>query len=582
MSVPSHAIHPVQATRLRGAAVLADPLLNKDTAFTRQERRELGLEALLPWQEESLELQAERAWRIFEAFDDDLQKFAFAAQLRQSNLVLFYRFLSDHIEAVLPVVYTPTVGRAIQRFGHRYRSPSQGVYLLPSQQDRLETLLQQAAAGRPVNLVLVTDSEGILGIGDQGVGGIEICLGKLAVYTLCAGLHPAQMLPVVLDVGTDRQELLDDPLYPGLRQPRLRGEAYDRFIERFIGAVERTFPGCLLHWEDFGTHQARHNLALYRQRIPSFNDDIQGTSGVAAAAILAACRGQGRQLSGQRIVVFGAGTAGCGIADRLVRLLRAEGMGEAEARAHIWAIDRDGLLLDGDAGEAAAAFGRPRQEAGSFRRDASGRIGLLAVVEAVRPSVLIGTSTVAGAFTREVVETMLGGLDGDGSTRGTSLPGSVVPRPVILPLSNPTTLGEATPADLLAWSHGRALVATGSPFDPVVVEGQSRRIGQCNNCFLYPGLGFAAVAVGARQVSEAMIESATLALAERIPATKDPDAPLMPSLSEVQSISATVAEAVAITAMAEGLARHATTEAEALACLEAARWSADYGPVQAI
>ncbi|MEB3264516.1 MAG: NAD-dependent malic enzyme [Synechococcus sp.] len=573
-SIPHHPISPpAQATTLRGTAVLADPWLNKGTAFPREERRALALEALLPWQVETLELQVQRLWRAFEALPDDLQRFELLAGVRQSNQVLFHRFLADHIEAVLPVVYTPTVGRAIQTFSSRPPATGRALYLAPPQEAEIEALLRQAlgnpASQEPVELLLVTDSEAILGLGDQGVGGIEICHGKLAVYTLCAGLHPGRVLPVVLDVGTDRPERLEDPLYPGWRGPRLRGEAYERFVDRFVEAVRQVLPGAFLHWEDFGRANAARLLARHRDRLPSFNDDIQGTSGVASAAILAACRGQGRSLAEQRIVVFGAGTAGCGIAGQLLRQLQAEGLTPEQARARLWAIDREGLLLADQPGPAAAAFGRPPGEVDGFPRDGQGCIGLQQVVEAVRPTVLIGTSTVAGAFDREVVAAMVRGLD----------PGV---RPIILPLSNPTALAEATPADLLAWTAGAALVASGSPFEPVAVAGNLRRIGQCNNCFLYPGLGFAAVAVGASRVSDGMVEAATRALAARIPAASDPDAPLMPPLAEVREVSQAVAEAVARAAVAEGLARLAASEAVALERLEQARWSADYGPVHAI
>ncbi|MFY8148038.1 MAG: NAD-dependent malic enzyme [Prochlorococcaceae cyanobacterium] len=560
---------PAQATALRGAAVLADPWLNKGTAFTRQERQALDLEGLLPWQEESLPTQVERVWRAFADQSDDLQRYDLLVRLRQSNQVLFHRFLADHIEAVLPVVYTPTVGRAIQTFNRRLIGGGRALFLAPPQQERIGELLRQAVAAGPVDLLLVTDSQAILGLGDQGVGGIEICHGKLAVYTLCAGLHPARVLPVVLDVGTDRPELLEDPLYPGWQQPRLRGDDYDGFVDRFVEAVREQLPAAFLHWEDFGSGQAARLLERHRERLPSFNDDIQGTSGVASAAILAACRGQGLALADQRIVVFGAGTAGCGIAGQLLRQLQAEGLTAEQARSRLWAIDRDGLLWSDQSSPAAAALGRPRSEEAQFPRDDQGRIGLQQVVDTVRPTVLIGTSTVAGAFHHGVVTSMLRGLE----------PGV---RPIILPLSNPTALAEATPADLLAWSQCRALVATGSPFEPVAVAGGLRRIGQCNNCFLYPGLGFAAVAVGASRVSDGMIAAATLALAERIPAACDPEAPLMPAIAEVRSVSVAVAEAVARAAVREGLACLASSEQEALERLERARWTADYGPVHAI
>jgi len=553
-----------RATALRGLQLLRDPALNKGTAFSREERRSLGLEGLLPEQVESLELQVERSWQYFSGLSAPLEQFSFVDSLRRSNLVLFHRFLASHLDAVLPIVYTPTVGAAIQRFSCTYRTPIDGLFLSTSQRGRLGEVLRTQIQGG-VDLVLVTDSEGILGIGDQGVGGIHICQGKLAVYTLCAGLHPERVLAVVLDVGTNRQSLLNDPLYPGLRQPRLQGEAYLSFVDEFVDAVAEHCPGACLHWEDFGTTTARLLLDRHRWRLPSFNDDIQGTSGVASAAVLAACRGLGQGLAEQRIVIFGAGTAGCGIAEGLLRLLEADGLSAEEARTRLWAIDRPGLLVASMANLTlpAASLVRRAEEVEHWHRDAHGRIPLLEVVERVKPTVLIGTSTVAGAFSETVVRAMA----------------THCPRPVILPLSNPTHLAEASPADLLRWTGGRALVATGSPFAPVASAAGARVIGQCNNCFLFPGLGFAAVAVGLRAITDSMIDAGLRALAEHIPASRDADAALMPALEHAPAVARAVAEAVAITGVRENLARRAATAEEARRCLDQARWSPAYGPV---
>ncbi|MBC1261091.1 NAD-dependent malic enzyme [Synechococcus sp. BSF8S] len=555
------------STRLRGRNLLADPSLNKGTAFSRRERLAFGLDGLLPHAVESLELQVERHWQAFLGLGSDLERFRFAVALRQTNLTLFHRFLEDHIEAVMPIVYTPTVGSAIQRFSLDHRSPSEGVFLAAPDLERIDTVLRQAAPEQ-VDLILITDSQGILGIGDQGIGGIEICLGKLAVYTLCSGLDPSRVLPLVLDVGTDRPGLLENPFYPGWRHPRLDGSDYDRFLSSTVEALQRLFPGALLHWEDFGTSHAHQLLAEYRERVPSFNDDIQGTRGVACAVVQAASRGAGLRLEDHRIVVFGAGTAGCGIAEGLVRLLTRAGLSEVEARRRLWAIDREGLVLADQPGltPMARALARDPSERESYGRDQSGRIGLLEVVRGVKPTVLIGTSTVAGAFTRTVVETMA----------------AAVERPIILPLSNPTRLAEAAPADLYDWTAGRALVASGSPFEPVAWQGSHRRIGQCNNCFLFPGLGFASVAVGAVQVSEAMIDAGLDALADRIPASQDSSAPLMPELTEVRPVSRAVAEAVALAAVREGLASRAATAEEAMERLDQATWSAAYRDLEAI
>ena len=565
---------PQLQTPLRGAALLADARLNKGTAFSRAERQALQLEGLLPWQVETIEQQVQRCLGALAALGSDLERYGWLQDLRERNLTLFHRLLADHVELVMPLVYTPTVGAAIQSFARTYRTPAEGVFLSAPMRGRLRQVLAAVIAAwspqgsdwRP-QLLLVTDAEGILGIGDQGAGGIHICQGKLAVYTLCAGVDPATTLPVMLDVGTDRQELLEDPGYPGLRQPRLRGEAYDAFVAEFVAAVAELCPGALLQWEDFGADNARRVLDAHRQRIASFNDDIQGTSGVACAAILAGLQGLGRRLGEAPIVIFGAGTAGCGIAERLERLLIRQGFSAAEARARLWLLDRRGLVYEGRAGVRdlaqpwAVDAGRlaALASAGAVPDD-QGRIGLLALVEAIRPAVLIGTSTVAGAFDQAVIEALCRGCE----------------RPIVLPLSNPTALAEVTPENLLRWSDGRALVATGSPFAPVMVAGQPRQIGQCNNCFVFPGLGFGALAVGAREVSEAMIDASLEALAAVIPAAADPDAPLMPPLRQVQDVSRAVAEAVALAAVAEGLATRARTREQVLACLQERRWQPVY------
>ncbi len=556
-------------TTLRGAGLLGNPLLNKGTAFSREERRSLGLEALLPWQVETLEQQMRRCRAALAAMGSDLERYAYLQSQRESNLVLFHRLLEEQVEALLPVVYTPTVGLAIQSFSRSYRTPSHGVYLCSPQGNRLEAVLREALEGfspqgpewRP-RLLLVTDAEGILGIGDQGAGGIHICLGKLAVYTLCAGVDPSTTLPVMLDVGTDRDALRADPCYPGLRQPRLRGAAYDNFLENFVSAVERVCPGALVQWEDFGVGNARRVLDAYRRRIPSFNDDIQGTSGVACAAVLAGLNGLGTPLAEAQIVIFGAGTAGCGVATGLERLLVRAGLSAEQARRRLWLIDRPGLLhSDLEALPATAApYARHPSELTALGLDPERPIGLHAVVEAVRPAVLIGTSTVAGAFDQRLVKALCEGVE----------------RPIVLPLSNPTPLAEITPENLLAWSDGRALVATGSPFRPVLREGRERLIGQCNNCFVFPGLGYGALAVGARMVSDAMIDAALEALAELIPAARDPDAALMPPLADVQAVSARVAEAVAIAALEEGLATRAANAEQVRQRLAAERWRPEY------
>ena len=554
----------LRLTSKRGLDLLRDPALNQGTAFAAPQRLAFGLEGLLPPQVESLDLQVQRSWAAFCQLEGPLERYAFVEGLRRSNLVLFHRFLSDHLEAVLPIVYTPTVGAVIQDFSRSYRTPIEGLFISADQRGRLRQVLRNGING-PIDLVLVTDSEGILGIGDQGVGGIHICQGKLAVYTLCAGLNPERVLAVALDVGTNRPSLLADPLYPGLHQRRLAGADYLGFVDEFVEAVQLECPGACLHWEDFGTSHARQLLERYRDQLPSFNDDIQGTSGVVSAAVLAACQGLGQTLAEQRIVVFGAGTAGCGIAEGLLRLLQKGGLSHGQACERIWAVDREGLLVQGMAGlnPGAAALARDPQELGDFGRNREGQIDLAAVVAQVHPTVLIGTSTVAGAFSRELVEEMA----------------RHCVHPVILPLSNPTSLAEAVPADLLAWTGGRALVATGSPFAPVELPGGRRVIGQCNNCFLFPGLGFATVALGLRAISDGMIDAGLQALAEWIPASRNPMAPLMPALGDGAAVAAAVAQAVASAGVREGLAREGISQEQVPLLLQQARWLPTYLPL---
>ncbi|MEU7556898.1 NAD-dependent malic enzyme [Streptomyces eurythermus] len=554
----------------RGRAVLGDPRINRGTAFTQAERRALDLVGLVPPRVLTQDQQAERAYGQFREQPDDLAKSVNLTALHDRNEVLFYRLVGDHLEEMLPIVYTPTVGTAIRRYSTEYRRP-RGVYLSVDAPGDIERSLRASGLGADdVDLIVATDGEGILGIGDWGVGGIDIAVGKLAVYTAAAGIDPRRTLPVMLDVGTNRRELLDNSLYLGNRHPRVDRDTYDAFIDAYVTTATRLFPGALLHWEDFGTANARRILDHYRDRVCTFNDDIQGTGAVNLAAVLSGVRAAGVPLPEHRIVVFGAGTAGIGVADQLRDALIAEGLSEAEALARFWCVDRYGLLTDGQGdrlSDVQRPYARPAAETDGWRRDENlPGIPLAEVVRRVRPTVLIGTSGQGGAFREEIVREM---------ARHTA-------RPIILPMSNPTDLAEATPADLLDWTDGKALVATGSPFAPVERDGTTYEIGQANNALVFPGLGLGTIVARASRVTDRMLRAAADAVARR---TADAevsrlDAPLLPPIRELRGTSEAVAVAVARAAVDEGVARAALDDVEA--AVRAARWEPVYPPLEAV
>ncbi|WTO36687.1 NAD-dependent malic enzyme [Streptomyces achromogenes] len=554
----------------RGRAVLGDPRINRGTAFTEAERRALGLVGLVPPRVLTQDQQAERAYGQFREQPDDLAKSVNLTALHDRNEVLFYRLVGDHLEEMLPIVYTPTVGTAIRRYSTEYRRP-RGIYLSVDAPDDIERSLRASGLGADdVDLIVATDGEGILGIGDWGVGGIDIAVGKLAVYTAAAGIDPRRTLPVMLDVGTNRRELLDNPLYLGNRHPRVDRDTYDAFIDAYVTTATRLFPGALLHWEDFGTANARRILDHYRDRVCTFNDDIQGTGAVNLAAVLSGVRAAGVPLPEHRIVVFGAGTAGIGVADQLRDALIAEGLSEAEALARFWCVDRYGLLTD-DQGDRLSDVQRPyarrAAETDGWRRDESlSGIPLAEVVHRVRPTILIGTSGQGGAFSEEIVREM---------ARHTR-------RPIILPMSNPTDLAEATPADLLDWTDGKALVATGSPFAPVERDGTTYEIGQANNALVFPGLGLGTIVARACRVTDRMLRAAADAVARRTPDAEVSrlDAPVLPPIRELRATSEAVAVAVARAAVDEGVARAAPDDVEA--AVRAARWEPVYPPLEAV
>jgi malate dehydrogenase (oxaloacetate-decarboxylating) len=558
---------PVLRVRARGFSVLGTPMLNRGTAFTPEERRALGLVGLLPHGVSTIDGQVRRTYAQYQRQPDALSKNVYLANLRDRNEVLFYRLLSEHLAEMLPIVYTPTVGKAIERYSHEYRRP-RGVFLSVDHPDLLEESFRDYGLGPDdVDLIVATDAEGILGIGDWGVGGIDIAIGKLAVYIAAAGIHPRRVIPVVLDMGTDNLHLLNDPMYLGNRHARVRGQRYDDFIDTYVTAATKLFPRALLHWEDLGASNARRILQRYADQCCTFNDDMQGTAAVVLAAALAAARASGTRIADQRVVIHGAGTAGVGIADMLREVMTADGLDPEEATRRFWCLGRQGLLTDDRADlllDFQRPYARPAAEVAGWTRTGTGRGPSLAdVVGHVHPTMLIGTSTQAGAFTEAIVRQMAAHVE----------------RPVIMPLSNPTSRSEAVPAALIAWTDGRALVATGSPFDPVVHEDTTYRIAQANNALVFPGLGLGVAVARARRVSDRMLAAAADAVAGLSDATT-PGAALLPPVDNLREVSATVAVAVATAAVADGLAE--VTLDNPIQQVHEAMWQPEYARVEAV
>ena len=543
----------------RGARLLADPLINKGTAFTEAERRAFGLDGLLPPAIESLEQQVLRAVEAFQGQPDDLAKHIYLRALQDTNEVLFYKLVVENPQEMLPIVYTPTVGLACQRFSHIYRR-SRGLFLSYPQRDRLEELLRSRPHAE-VDIVVVTDGERILGLGDQGAGGLGIPIGKLSLYTAVGGIHPARTLPIVLDVGTNNAERLADPEYLGWRHGRVTGQEYDDFIEGFVSAVEHELPGVLLQWEDFSKAHARPILDRYRDRLLSFNDDIQGTAAVTTGALSCAVRASGSRLRDQRVVMLGAGSAGIGVADMLGAQMVADGLPEDEARRRFFIVNRGGLLTSDrhDLSPEQRVYAQPASIASSWSRHGTGRPGLADVVANTRPTILIGLSTEAGAFNEPIVREMARHVE----------------RPIIFPLSNPTSSSEADPADLFRWTEGRALVATGSPFPPVNIGGALVPVAQCNNVFVFPALGLGVVASRATRVTDNMLTAAAAGLCATSPARFSGMAPLLPSVERLQQVALDVAVAVAEAAVSDGVAPAANTTTMR-ARVEACRWEPHY------
>lgn len=520
----------------RGPARLFDALTTKGTAFTEDERRRFGLLGLLPTTVKTLEQQAEHCWHEFSTRRDDLDKHIYLRALQDRNETLFYRVLLDHIPEALPIVYTPTVGEACQRFSEIYRRP-RGLFVSYAEGDCLDEVLNNRPQ-REVDVIVVTDGQRILGLGDQGIGGMGIPIGKLSLYTLIGGIDPARTLPIVLDVGTDNSELLDDPRYLGWRHRRIDDDDYYAFIDKFVAAVRKQLPDVLLQWEDFATAHALPILARYRAELLTFNDDIQGTAAVTVGALHGAAKVAGRPLSQQQVVMLGAGSAGIGVLDMIRRQMVNEGLSEEAASERIWVVDVDGLLTDDrtDLSAAQRGFAQPAGRVAGW--GVSGRARLADVVHHVDVGVLVGLSTAAGAFTEAIVRELAGKTD----------------RPIIFPLSNPTSRAEAHPAELDQWTDGRALIATGSPFAPLHRGGVERPVAQCNNVYIFPAMGLAVTAAQASRVTDEMMRVAAETLGEASPALADPDQPLLPAWSDVPEVAVHIAHAVAVQAVADGVA----------------------------
>ena len=548
-------------TPLSGHLLLSDSLLNKGTAFSEQERDEFELHGLLPPRVATLDEQVSRRLQALRGFATDLERYSFLRELQDTNETVYYALLTRNIEELLPIVYTPTVGAGCQHFSSLFRKP-RGLFLSLPHRKRIRQILANPYFDK-TEVIVVTDGERILGLGDQGAGGMGIPIGKLALYTACGGIHPCATLPILLDVGTDNDERLADPLYVGLQRERVRGDQYDEFVEEFVTAVHERWPHALLQWEDFAKANATRLLDRYRGRLCTFNDDIQGTAAVATGTLLSAIGVTGVPLTEQHIAILGAGSAGCGIASLLMEALVEAGLGPKEAAKRFYMVDRDGLLVDGM--NSIVAFQKPfvqeRSAAASWRLEQPGRTTLLDVVRNAKPTTLIGVSGQPGAFSEPIVRAMA----------------EINRRPVIFPLSNPTSRAEATPADIERWSQGRAVIGTGSPFPPLMRDGRAFKVDQTNNSYIFPGVGLGAIAVQASRITDSMFMAAAKALAAMSPAHNDSSGNLLPPVTELREISIAVARAVAIQAIKEGLTPDVADD-EIDAAIAAKMWTPRYLP----
>lgn len=517
-------------------ALLHHSLLNKGMAFTHQEREEFNLLGLLPPHETDLATQRARSYEAFKNKATDLEKYIYLRDLQNSNETLFYNLLCEHITELMPIVYTPVVGLGCQHYSHIYRRP-RGVYIAYPDKNNIDKILANRHFDR-IRVIVVSDGERILGLGDQGAGGMGIPIGKLALYTACAGIYPDATLPILLDTGTNNKELLKDPLYIGWHHERIRDQDYADFVDAFVRGVKKRFPHVLLQWEDFAQLNANTLLERYRHDICSFNDDIQGTAAVAAGALFAAIRVTGTPLRDQRIVVFGAGSAGCGISHLIKKAMIEEGLSESDARSRFYMIDRQGLLIeDMELLPFQKPFAQNKNAVAHWQLENPSRITLKDVVSHIHPTCLIGVSGQAGVFTEEIIRDLA----------------KYIQRPVIFPLSNPTHLSEATPSDLMKWTNEMAIIGTGSPFDNITKHNQPFRVDQTNNSYIFPGMGLGLIAVNAREVTDTMLMHAAKALADCSPAIHNPDANILPPLTEIKNVSFHVALAIAKEAIAANL-----------------------------
>ncbi len=547
-------------TSYAGPALLDTPLLNKGSAFTEKERRTFNLIGLLPPRYETIEEQLERAYQQYRSFDEPIHKHIYLRAVQDNNETLFYRLLSDHLVEMLPIIYTPTVGDACEHFSDIYRS-ARGIFVSFEDREFMDDILRSVTKDK-VKVMVVTDGERVLGLGDQGIGGMGITIGKLSVYTACGGISPAYTLPVALDVGTNNKTLLDDPMYMGMRHPRVSPAQYHAFVDQFINAVQARWPGILIQFEDFAQPNAMPILQRHRDRVCCFNDDIQGTAAVTLGSLLSACKRKGEKLREQKIVFVGSGSAGCGIAELIISAMTAQGLDDAEARARIFMVDRFGLLTEGmtDLADFQQKLVQPQTALKGWRLSKDSQYAsLLDVISNCKSSVLIGVSGKPGLFTEEVIRQMH----------------AHCPRPVILPLSNPSRQVEAQPSQIIEWTDGQAIVATGSPFPAVEYKGKVYEISQCNNSYVFPGIGLGVVSSRATRVTDEMLMVASTTLAQQSPADDGHSTAILPPLTALSALSRKIAFAVARKAQSQGCARESSEE-ETLAAIEKNYWNPAY------